>query len=300
MKQQSSQTEKLNACGLYTEQVSIEEWDNIVGMKREKELIESKILLPLLNPELARKHGVSPPKALLLFGPPGTGKTSFARGIASKLGWDFIEVSPSQLICEGLDKQALWLRTIFGELQGLDKALIFFDEFEQLALRPDQASPVERMVSSEMLRQLPRFQTQEGILLICATNNIKVINPALLRVGRFDYVLPVGIMDAKARQEVFALYLKHMNTGEIDLEMIARRAERYTPADVQAICANAARYAFEKEATVGNDYKVGTEDLLQALEHHRVTISEEDLRRFQEDIDQFCRADYCRLLLEPE
>lgn len=300
MAQPSHQIEKLNACGLYPERISIEEWDNIAGMDREKWLIESKILLPLLNPELARKHGVSTPKTLLLFGPPGTGKTSFARGIASKLGWTFIEVSPSQLICEGLDKQALWLRTVFGELQGVDKAVIFFDEFEQMALRPDQASTVEKMVSSEMLRQLPRFRTQKEVLLVCATNNIKIINPALLRVGRFDYIVPVGIMSAKERQEVFSLYLKQMNTGEIDLELIAQRAERYTPADIEAVCTNAAQSAFEKEAMLGNDYKIGTEDLLQALENHKTTISEEDLRRFQEDIDQFCRADYCRLLLEPE
>ncbi|MDP2730814.1 MAG: ATP-binding protein [Dehalococcoidales bacterium] len=300
MAKQNYQTETLNACGLYPEHISIEEWDNIAGMEREKQLIESKILLPLLNHELAKKHGVSTPKVLLLFGPPGTGKTSFARGIASKLGWSFIEVSPSQLICDGLDKQAFWLRTVFGELQGVDKAVIFFDEFEQMALRPDQASPVERMVSSEMLRQLPRFRTQEEVLLVCATNNIKIINPALLRVGRFDYILPIGAINAQERQEVFSLYLKHMNTGEIDLGLIAQRAERYTPADIEAVCTNAAQSAFEKETTLGSDYKLGTEDLLQALENHKATISEEDLGRFQEDIDQFCRADYCRLLLEDE
>lgn len=287
----------LGGLGIFPSSVSSQVWDSIAGMSFEKQLIEKKILLPLLHPELAGKHGVSPPRALLLFGPPGTGKTTFSQGIAGKLGWLFIEVSRSDLAADGLEKLPLKLRSLFDQLQEVEEAVVFFDEFEELAIRPDRAMPEEKGVSYEMLRQIPRFRDARKVLLICATNNIRLVNPALLRVGRFDYILPIGPMDTTAREAVFRHYLSRMNSGELDFPLIAEQARYYTPADIEAVCASVAQAAFEQEIDRGSDYQVQMEDILRAVEAHRPTISPANLEQFHQDVREFCRADYCHIPL---
>ena len=284
--------------GIYLESVPAEVWDQIAGMTNEKQLIDSTIVLPLQHPRVAIKHGVVPPKAILLFGPPGTGKTFFAKGIAGRLRWSFIEVSPSDLLGEGLDKLALKLKGLFERLLTITRAVVFLDEFEQLALLPDAASEREKLVSSEMLRQIPRFREGRELLLICATNNIRMLNPALLRLGRFDYILPVGHMDLESRKAIFQTYLSRMNIGDMNLELVSAKALYYTPADIQAVCSQAAQAAFEKEIAGGSEYKVQTEDLLRAIETHRPTATPEQLKEFKDDIMRFCRAEYCALLLD--
>ncbi len=284
--------------GLFLERVSPEVWDDIAGMNNEKKLIDSTIVLPLQHPDVAIKHGVVPPKAILLFGPPGTGKTFFARGIAGRLGWSFLEVSPSDLLGEGLDKLSLKLKGLFERLLPITKTVVFLDEFEQLALMPDKASAHEKLVSSEMLRQIPRFRKGQELLLICATNNIRLLNPALLRPGRFDYILPVGHMDTENRKVIFQKYLSRMNVGEMNLEQVSAKAQYYTPADIQAVCNQAAQAGFEKEISSGAEYNLKTEDMLRAIETHRPTTTPEQLKEFREDINRFCRAEYCTLLME--
>lgn len=289
---------QLAGLGIFPVSAPPELWEDISGMANEKSLIEKKVLLPLMNPETAQKHGVVPPRAVLLFGPPGTGKTTFARGIAGKLGWTFVEVSRSDLSIEGQDKLPLRLRNLFDLLIHLRRAVVFFDEFEELALRPDLAAPEEKGVSYELLRQLPRLRQASHVLLICATNNIRSLNPALLRVGRFDYILPIGPMDASAREALFRHFLGRMNTGQVDFKALAEKTDRFTPADIEAVCAAVAQEAFEVELEQKRDFKVDTEHLLRAVAAYRTTISAEDMERFRQDIQDFCRAEYCRVLPE--
>ncbi len=219
-----SRLANLQEFGIYPTPVASDLWNNITGMQLEKELIEKKILLPLMHPELAKKHGVVQPKGILLFGPPGTGKTTFSKGIAGRLGWAFVEVPPGELAHQGMEHQARRLREFFQLLQWLERAVIFFDEFEELALHPERASPTERMVSNEMLRQLPKFRQGDQRLLICATNNIRMLNPAMLRVGRFDFVLPMGPLDTEARKAVFQSYHTRLNVDEVYMDAVAERA----------------------------------------------------------------------------
>ncbi len=291
--------DKLEEMGIISESVPPEAWDNIAGLTNEKALIEGSIVLPLQHPDLAIKHGVATPRAILLFGPPGTGKTFFAKGIAGRLKWSFIEVSPSSLIDEGIEKQALKLKQLFEIAVGVKRAVIFFDEFEELALRPDTGSEREKLVSSEMLRQIPRLKEATELLLICATNNIRLLNPALLRPGRFDYILPIGPLDAESRRAIFRMYLGRMNAGVIDLDTVSAKSRYYTAADIQTVCERAALAAFQREIERAADQKVSTQDLLQAIETHRPTTDPDKLQEFKEDIMRFCRAEHCPLLLEP-
>ncbi|TET53120.1 MAG: AAA family ATPase [Actinobacteria bacterium] len=282
--------EHLNMQAAEVIKVESSAWDSIAGMKAQKEIIEKKILLPLTNKKLAKKHGVTLPKALLLFGPPGTGKTSFTKGIAGKLGWSLVEISPSELVTEGLHFEAQQLKQIFSQLNGLKNIVVFIDEFEELAINAEKATKAERMLSNEMLKQIPQFRKNEQVLLVCATNHIHHLNSALLRPGRFDFILPIGPLDKEAASAVISIYLEKINHNTIDLELVAEKAKNFTPADIESVIAQVAQSAFEKELSSKHDYKVSTQDILKYLSIQKPTINKEDMELFQKQIKEYGRC----------
>lgn len=287
------QNGEFGEAGVPARKVAPEVWEEITGMDREKALIERRVLWPLTYPETAARHGVLPPRAILLFGPPGTGKTAFAEGIAGRLGWPFVEVNPGDIGPDMMLSRPLQLKQFFDRLATLSENVIFFDEFEFLALHPDRATSAERQLASEMLRQIPRFREGDQRLLVCATNHIGALTPALLRPGRFDYILPVGAPDADARRAIFVRHLAATGTGTIDMEKVLAATDGYTPADIRAVCDEAAHLAFEREVKTGRTVCVETEDLLDALARQKASITAEDIQAFREDVAHFCRADYC-------
>jgi SpoVK/Ycf46/Vps4 family AAA+-type ATPase len=269
-------------------------WDDILSMQNEKKTVEKQVFLPLMYPELADKHGISPPKGILLFGPPGTGKTVFAKGIAAKLGWTFVEISPSALgTISG--KEAYELKMIFEDLRHIESIIVFFDEFEEVAMRPDTATKDERVLSNEFLKQMPRVRRGKDLLLICATNNIRMLNPALLRPGRFDLVLPLGAVDKESRKALFEHKARSLMVEGLDIDLLAVKTDCFTPADIEAVIASVSQKAFEKELFSGTEYKSTTEDFLSAISSHTPTITSEDMETFQQDAKKYCRADYCHL-----
>ena len=264
-------------------------WTALAGMEREKETIERRIVLPLAEPALADRYGVTPPKAVILFGPPGTGKTSFARAVASRLEWPFVELFPSRLAADSTGGLAASLRDTFHELAGLETVLLFIDEVEEIAgVRSGVAVDPGHGVTNELLKLIPGFRDHDDRLLICATNSVRSLDPAFLRPGRFDYVIPVGPPDEAAREAIWRRYLGHAADG-VGLHRLVEASEMFTPADIEFAARKGAQAAFEREITDRRGTPAGTEDYLAAIADTRPSLTEQALTEFREDIERHVR-----------
>src|SRR4030066_970821 len=199
--------------------ISREIWDTISDSQPPKQLVQRRIILPLTEESLSKKHGVIPPKTIIFFGPPGTGKTHFVKAIAGVLSWWYIEILPSMLMVDGVDRIGVNLHNIMEKARNLEKAVIFIDEFEEIAASRDIASRVDKSITNEFLKQVPLLKNQENkVLLVCATNYIRKLDSAALRPGRFDCIIPVGGLDEQGRKTIFMHYLSKTNRGDVDID----------------------------------------------------------------------------------
>ena len=263
-------------------------WGDLAGMEQEKQIIERRIVDPLAHPEVAERYGVRPPKAVILFGPPGTGKTSFAKAIASRLGWPFVELFPSRLAATGTGGLAASLREAFAELAELDELVLFIDEVEEIATARSGASTAELGVTNELLKLIPAFRQHDSRLLVCATNAVHSLDSAFLRPGRFDYVLPVVPPDQPARSAVWVRYLGAANAG-VDVERLATASDLFTPADIEFAARKGAQAAFEREMRDGGGRPATTEDYLNAIGQVRPTLTADMLAEFERGKEDFAR-----------
>jgi GNAT superfamily N-acetyltransferase len=258
-------------------------WQSMAGMEAEKQIIERRIVLPLVEPNTAAAFGVSPPKAVILFGPPGTGKTSFAKAVAGRLGWPFVELFPSRLATPDV-AMASALRDAFATLMELEAALVFIDEVEEIAgCRSGIPSDPSHGVTNELLKLIPAFRQHDERLLVCATNSVRSLDSAFLRPGRFDYVIPVGPPDPLARAAIWNRYLGAMASA-VEIDKLVEATEMFTPADIEFAARKGAQSAFEREIEFRRGVPAHTDDYLSAIADIRPTLTADMLAEFEEDI----------------
>ncbi|MFD8999580.1 ATP-binding protein [Streptomyces sp. NPDC059582] len=264
-------------------------WDAMAGMEREKQVVERRVVLPLAEPALADRYGVVPPKAIILFGPPGTGKTSFAKAVASRLGWPFVELFPSRLAADTNEGLAAALREAFADLAELDSVLLFIDEVEEIAgARSGKAVDPGHGVTNELLKLIPVFREHDSRLLACATNSVRSLDAAFLRPGRFDYVIPIGPPDPTARAAIWSRYLGSASDS-VDVSRLVKASELFTPADIEFAARKGAQAAFEREVTHRQDQPVTTGDYMAAIADTRPTLTGQAIEEFTEDIETYSR-----------
>lgn len=233
-----------------------------------------------------------PPSAVVLFGPPGTGKTTFARAIASRLEWSFVEVFPSRLAAEPAGLAGA-LRETFLKIDELEHAVVFIDEVEEIAVQRGGEPPSALQgVTNELLKIIPAFRDKPNRLLVCATNFIRALDTAFLRHGRFDYVIPIGLPDAQARASIWSRYLPEVSR-DIDVAVLVRHSDGFSPADIEFAARKASQTALETalfaDAPVAASAGPRLEHYLAAIEGTRATVSGSDAELFLDDIRSLAR-----------
>lgn len=262
---------------------------DVAGLEDVKDQIRYKVLEPLKNPELAEIYKIEPGAKILLYGPPGTGKTFIARAIAGEVDAEFYAVNCQDLISKYMGDSSKKLDELFDEAQKNERAIIFFDEFDSVASkRGDGADGVD----AEMARFVATFltkvdgfkksETNKMLLLIAATNRPWALDSAMLRGGRFDTHIYVGVPDQTAREFLVNKVLKGLPMDEdVDLSKLAWALEGYGGGDITAICGKIKLAAYMRSLKVGSPQNITREDCNGVLLSSHNMITAEDIEKFE-------------------
>jgi proteasome regulatory subunit len=224
---------------------------DVIGLDQQIEEIKEVIEFPLKYPELFKKLNIEPPKGILLYGPPGTGKTLLAKAVANESDAKFIYVSASELIQKYIGEGAKLVREIFNLARKKAPSIVFIDEIDAIAHQRDEgAIGGEREVArtlNQLLTELDGFKPLDNVKIIAATNRIEVLDPALLRPGRFDKIIKISLPNEKARKEMFKYYLGKSNYKKVDFDLLAKETEGFSGADIKAVVTEAGLIAIREK-----------------------------------------------------
>jgi transitional endoplasmic reticulum ATPase len=251
---------------------SQDRWAGVAGMRELKAILERDVVLPLAQPDLYAKYRVPLPNGILLYGPPGCGKTHIARILGRLLGFEFIEVRPSDLASIYVHGTQERIGQLFTRARKLAPCLLFIDELDAaLPNRGEQTSHHYSAEVNEWLTQLNKASEQR-VLVIGATNRLDVIDPAALRPGRFDKKIFIGPPDLEARVDLLRLYLRGRPLGTIDFMALARESQGYTCAELELVVNEAARHALDRARNIES------EDLVRSMANNLPRHAEESSR----------------------
>jgi len=258
-------------------------WEDVGGLEDVKQLLREAVELPLKRADSFRRLGIEPPKGVLLYGPPGTGKTLLAKAVANESEANFITAKGSDLLSKWFGESEKKIAEVFAKARQVAPAVIFLDELDALAPKRGTAlgePHVTERIVNQLLSELDGLEELREVVVIGASNRPDIIDPALLRPGRFDELIYVPVPDQEARRAIFEVHTRGMAlASDVNLDQLVEKTEGYTGADIAAVCKKAGRLALREDLEAE---AVRQEHFLAAIEETPRSVSTEVKRHYEE------------------
>ncbi len=261
-------------------------WNDVGGLEGVKELLKESVQWPLSNPQAFKRLGIRPPSGILLYGPPGSGKTMLAKAVANESGANFISVKGPEIFSMWVGQSEKKIREIFRRAKQVAPAIIFFDEVDALVPRRglEPGTRVSENVVSQILTEMSGLEELHGVIVIAATNRPDILDPALLRPGRFDRQILVPAPDRKAREEILKIHTGGMPIKGVNIKELARKTEGYSGADLEALAREAGLNALRKNM---QSKEVGKKDFSEALKKVRPSVNQKMIEFYSKVSEAF-------------
>jgi len=254
-------------------------WEDVGGLDEVKRELREVIELPSENPAAFKRLGIKPARGVLLYGPPGTGKTLIAKAVANDSGANFISVKGPEIMSKWVGESEKAVRQVFKKAKQVAPAVVFLDEIDSIApKRGGTESNVTERVVNQLLTSMDGLEDRDEVIVIAATNRPDIIDPALLRPGRFDKLLLIPIPDEEGRKRILEVHTRDMPMREVDLGQLATRTKGYVGADIENLCREAGMMALredmEAETVTGAHFD-------RALEGLRPSVDAELMKQYE-------------------
>jgi len=266
-------------------------WESVGGYEDVKKEIREYMELPLKNRDIAKKYGLKPPKGILLFGPPGCGKSLMMRALATESKLNFLYVNVSDIMSKWYGESEARLKELFASARKTAPCILFFDEIDTIGTKREShtGDSVTPRLLSLMLSEIDGLQSDDSVIIVGSTNVPQLLDKALLRAGRFDKVIFVGPPDREARKQILSLHCSDKPLDEsVDLNKIVDMTERYSGADLANLCQEVARKV-ASEALEKGERKITMDDFISVVKKYKPSITLqmlEDYEKFRMDFER--------------
>jgi transitional endoplasmic reticulum ATPase len=260
-------------------------WEDIGGLEEAKQQLREAVEWPLTKPDVFKRMGITPPRGILVYGPPGTGKTLLAKAVAGESNANFISIKGPEVMSKWVGESEKAVRELFKKARQVAPSIVFLDEIDSIAppRGTDVGSHVTDSVVNQLLTSIDGLESMEGVVVIGATNRPDIIDPGLLRPGRFDRLVLIRSPDKKARLQIFKIHTKSMPLDkDVDLENLSEVCENYSGADIEALCREAAMLAIRENEEAK---KVKNTHFEKAMEAVRASITP-NMMKFYEKVSE--------------
>jgi len=265
-------------------------WDDIGGLENVKQALKEAVEWPMNNPEAFKRLGIKPPKGILLYGPPGTGKTLLAKAVASETQANFIHIKGPSLLSMWVGESEKGIRKVFERARQVSPCIIFFDEIDSLGGRRgiEAGTKVTERVLNQLLAEMDGLEGLKDVVVIGATNRPDMLDPALLRPGRFDRIILVDVPDRESRKKIFEVHLKNTPIEKgINLDEYVDLTDGFVGADIESFVREAALNALRRDP---NAKVVTKKDFDEALKKIKASVSKETAKTYKRMEEYFLKT----------
>jgi len=259
------------------------EFKDIGGLEEVKREVKNAIMVPLLEPDMATKYGIKPTKGVMLFGPPGCGKTLMLRAVASDLNVDMIGIKCSDVMSKWYGESENLIASLFQEAKARAPCILFLDEIDSIAKRRDfySTDDVTPRILSIMLSEMDGMEAAEGVIIVATTNMPDLVDPALMRPGRFDKVMYIPPPDERSREEILKIHMKNRFVAKgIDVSRIAKRTDGFSGADLANLITEASSLGLERALETKKPQPITMEDIEAVLSEIKPSVSGKTLKMY--------------------